>query len=167
MAQPITRRIRLTFVDTGESVVADLLDITAPATEPGEVTFYEAAKILTADIADDQPVAAFLTSAWPVVATGQKVLSVPWPEPMITDLAARQAVTKALFAADLAAGDRIALARSHDVRSLIAWQDRLSDAALAALQAQAVATTSVGPLIRFDLYDVPGMGVIYPRVVDQ
>jgi hypothetical protein len=149
------------------AVVANLLDITAPATMPGEVTFYEAAGVLTADIADDQPVAAFLTSAWPVVATGQKVLSVPWPEPMIVDLAARQAVAKALFAADLAAGDRIGLARRHNVRSLIAWQDRLSDAQLAVLQAQAVATTNVGPLIRFDLYDARGMGVIHPRVVDQ
>jgi hypothetical protein len=148
-------------------MVANLLDITAPATEPGEVTFYEAAGILSADIADDQPVAALLTSAWPVVATGQKVLSVPWPEPMIVDLAARQAVTKALFAADLVADDRIALARNHHVRSLIAWQERLSDAQLAVLQAQAVATISVGPLIRFDLYDVLGMGVIHPRVVDQ
>lgn len=32
MAQPTTRRIRLTFIDTGESVVADLLDDEAPRT---------------------------------------------------------------------------------------------------------------------------------------
>ncbi|WP_157898226.1 hypothetical protein [Yoonia vestfoldensis] len=148
-------------------LVAHIIGITAPATKPGAVTFYQAAETLTADIADDQPVAAFLTSAWPVVATGQKVLSVPWPEPLITDLAARQAVTKALFAADLAASERVALARRHDVRSLIAPQKRLSDAQRAVLQAQALATISAGPLIRFDLYDVPLVGVIDPRVMDQ
>lgn len=133
--------------------VARSIDITAPATAPGETTFFEAAATLTADLLDDEPVAALFNSAWPVVATRQKVLSVPWPEPMIADLAARQAATLALFAADLAEAERAAIAKSYGVRSLIASRAILSDETLAALEAQAVDVKHAGPLIRFDLYD--------------
>ena len=58
---------------------------------------YIAAERLTSDIPDDEQVAAFGLTAWPVVAAGQRVLSVPWPEPGITDLAERQEMTDALF----------------------------------------------------------------------
>ncbi len=114
---------------------------------------YVAAQHLTQDIPDDQQVGASRFVVWPVVATGQRVLSVPWPEPLIPDLAARQAATAALFAADLPADDRIALARAHGVRSLIAIKDLLPEAILSALRDQAVAISTSGQLIRFDLYN--------------
>jgi hypothetical protein len=113
---------------------------------------YVAAQHLTDDIPDDQQVGAGPFIEWPVVATGQRVLSVPWPEPLIPDLAARQAATAALFAPDLPADDRIALARAHGVRSLIAIEALLPEAILTVLRDQAVATSTSGRLIRFDLY---------------
>lgn len=114
---------------------------------------YTAAQALTDDIPDDQEVAAHPNVAWPVVATGQRVLSIPWPEPLIPDLAIRQDVTDALFAADLSAADRIALAQAHSVRSLIVQSARLRPGVLAALQEQAVSSETFGTLSRFDLYD--------------
>ncbi|HYD37474.1 MAG TPA: hypothetical protein VEA60_07665, partial [Allosphingosinicella sp.] len=42
---------------------------------------YLHAEALTRDIPDSEPVAAYDVFAWPIVATGQRVVSVPWPEP--------------------------------------------------------------------------------------
>ena len=58
---------------------------------------YASALALTRDIPDMQPVAVYDVAAWPVVATGQRALSEPWPEPGIPDLAIRQAATEQLF----------------------------------------------------------------------
>ena len=80
-------------------------------------------------------------------------MSIPWPEPLIDDLAMRQAATAALFSADLSAADRIALARAHGVRSLIVPPADLHPDALAALQDQTVFSETFGTLSRFDLYD--------------
>ncbi len=114
---------------------------------------YIAAQSLTDDIPDQQQVAAHPNIAWPIVATGQRVLSIPWPEPLIDDLAERQRATAALFSADLSAGDRVALARAQGVRSLIVQPARLTPSALETLQDQAVFSETSGTLSRFDLYD--------------
>jgi hypothetical protein len=53
----------------------------------------------------------------------------------------------------MSADDRIALARMHGVRSLIARTSLLPEDVLTALQDQSVSIEISGPLIRFDLYD--------------
>jgi hypothetical protein len=116
-------------------------------------SLYRAAQTLTADIPTGEEVAAYAYSAWPVVATGQRVVSVPWPEPMILDLAQRQAATVRLFSAEISAADRIDLAKSHGVRVLIANGVFLPEAVLLELRERAVRTAASGPLLRFDLYD--------------
>lgn len=128
-------------------------DIAAPEAGRAGESFYLSAKQLTDDIPDDEQVAAHPKTVWPVIATGQRALSIPWPEPLIDDLAMRQAATAALFSADLSAADRIALARRHGVRSLIVPPADLHPDALAALQDQAVSSQASGTLNRFDLSD--------------
>jgi hypothetical protein len=125
----------------------------SPEERSTKPNLYLAAQTLTDDIPDVQEVAAHPNAVWPMVATGQKTLSIPWPEPLIHDLAERQATTAALFATDMSADDRIALARMHGVRSLIARTSLLPEDVLTALQDQSVSIEISGPLIRFDLYD--------------
>lgn len=137
----------------GHGLFFDRFDTAAPEAGRAGESFYLSAKQLTDDIPDDEQVAAHPETVWPVVATGQRVLSIPWPEPLIHDLAMRQAATAALFSADLSAADRIALARAHGVRSLIFQPARLRPGVLAALQDQAVFSETFGTLSRFDLYD--------------
>lgn len=114
---------------------------------------YEAALRLTEEIPDREAVAAADLAAWPVVATGQRVLSIPWPEPGIADLAERQAATRALFDPALSREARIALAREAGVRTLIADSRFVPEDTLGALSTQAVTQTGEGTLRRFDLYD--------------
>lgn len=137
----------------GQGLFFDWFDIAAPEASRAGESFYLSAKQLTDDIPDDEQVAAHPETVWPVVATGQRVLSIPWPEPLIDDLAMRQAATAALFSADLSAADRVVLARAHGVRSLIVPPADLHPDALAALQDQAVFSETSGTLSRFDLYD--------------
>lgn len=120
---------------------------------PDGLTYHEAAHRLTADIPDTEEVAARGILAWPVVGTGQRVLSVPWPEPGIPDLAERQAATEALFDPALDREARIARARAAGVRTLLASAYRPDDPAIVALRDQAAAVTEAGPYLRFDLYD--------------
>lgn len=114
---------------------------------------YGAAQRLTADIPDAEPVAAFGLSAWPVVGTGQRVLSVPWPEPGIHDLSERQAATRSLFSQTLSTEERRELAQALGVRTLIAQWWPARDAAFAVLSGQAVETTQEGNMWRFDLFE--------------
>lgn len=117
---------------------------------------YEHSQLLTVDIPDSQPVAAYDVAAWPVAATGQKVLSVPWPEPMIHDLPARQHWIDELFDLRLSRAQRLALAKQRGIRTLILdrrfgpigkWRRRQ----LNLLRQQSLVTRQSGPLIRFDL----------------
>jgi hypothetical protein len=112
---------------------------------------YVATAQLLADQARTTQIAAHGLAAWPVVALGYKVVSVPWPEPMIADLAQRQALTAALFDPTISAVDRIALAQGADVQVLLADRRLLRPATLAVLRAQAVQTQIIGDLYRFDL----------------
>lgn len=112
---------------------------------------YAAALALTADIPDHEEVAAFDLTAWPVVGTGQRVHSVPWPEPGIADLAARQAATERLFDPALTAETRAAEAETLGIRTLIADRRIAPPEVLSALATQALHIAEEGTLIRFDL----------------
>ncbi|HEU0099261.1 MAG TPA: hypothetical protein VFQ67_10850 [Allosphingosinicella sp.] len=117
---------------------------------------YAAALALTRDIPDSEPVAAYDVFAWPIVATGQRVVSVPWPEPMIDGLAERQAAAERLFDPALTRDQRLRLARHWGAKVLIMdkkgpLRRKMPKRMLATLQAQSVRTTEAGHFIRFDL----------------
>ena len=117
---------------------------------------YEAALTLTRDIPDDRPVAAYDVFAWPVVATGQRVVSVPWPEPMIDRLGERQADAERLFDPSLTRDQRLALARKWGATTLILdrkgpLRRKMPGKLLAVLDAQSVRRTEAGQFIRYDL----------------
>jgi hypothetical protein len=116
-----------------------------------------AGAILTSDIPDNQEVAAFDVAAWPLVGQGQKTLSVPWPEPYIGDLAARQRKVDQLFEVRRPRAERIALAKRYGVRTLIldrrfGGRDAWRRWQLEILVSHAKSTKHVGPMWRFDLY---------------
>ncbi|WOK35347.1 hypothetical protein [Sphingomonas sp. C3-2] len=111
---------------------------------------------ITRDIPDQQPVAVWDVAAWPVVATGQRVISVPWPEPMIEGLAHRQAAVEQLFRPDLTREARLSLARHWGVKTLILdtngpLRREMPRNLLQTLQQQSVRSVKVGMFIRFDL----------------
>jgi hypothetical protein len=117
---------------------------------------YAAALALTRDIPDGEPVAAYDVFAWPIVATGQRVVSVPWPEPMIDGLAERQAAAERLFDPALTRDERLRLARHWGARTLIMdrkgpLRRKMPKGMLATLQAQSVRHSEAGRFIRFDL----------------
>lgn len=118
-----------------------------------KVNLFIAAQELTVDIPDNEQIAAFDTSAWPVVATGQKVLSIPWPEPGIADLAVRQQAVDVLFDPMLTAEERRAQAQSLGVRTLITLEYLLSQETINILYQQAAYSRSEGKLLRFDLFE--------------
>jgi hypothetical protein len=120
-----------------------------------------AAIALAADIPDNQEVAAYDVAAWPLTGIGQRVLSVPWPEPGIKDLAIRQRKVDELFDLRLSSEQRLHLARSYGVRTLVlderygprnvALRDWTPDQ-LHRFSIQSVRTLKSGPMWRFDLY---------------
>jgi hypothetical protein len=117
---------------------------------------YEAALALTRDIPDSEPVAAYDVFAWPIVATGQRVVSVPWPEPMIAGLADRQAAAERLFDPALTRGRRLALARHWGAKILIMdkkgpLRRKMPRGMIETLKAQSVRQSEAGDFIRFDL----------------
>jgi hypothetical protein len=117
---------------------------------------YTAALALTRDIPDGEPVAAYDVFAWPIVATGQRVVSVPWPEPMIDGLAERQAAAERLFDPALSRDERLRLARHWGTKTLIMdkrgpLRRKMPKNMLERLEAQSVRKTEAGLFIRFDL----------------
>lgn len=117
---------------------------------------YDAALALTRDIPDGEPIAAHDVAAWPIVATGQRASSVPWPEPMIADLALRQTDTERLFDPALTGHDRIALARRWGVRTLVVDDNGpirrpMPAGLIERLTQQSVRQSRAGSLVRFDL----------------
>ena len=121
-----------------------------------EGSAHAAALVLGADIPDREPVAAFDVAAWPLVATGQRALSVPWPEPGISDLQARQAATERLFDPALSRSERVALAERWGVRTLMMdrrgpLRRKMPAGLVERLREQALAFRSVGPFLRFDI----------------
>jgi hypothetical protein len=118
---------------------------------------YEAAKLLTADIPDSEPIAGYDVSVWPIVAVGQRTISVPWPEPGIPDLRERQLLVGRLFDSSLSRDQRVSLARSAGVRVLIMDEQgplrrRMPSQLIERLNRQSVRHSRAGPLLRFDLY---------------
>lgn len=112
---------------------------------------------LTKGIPDMQPVAAYDVAAWPMVATGQRALSEPWPEPGIPDLWARQDATNELFDPRLTRSQRIAVAKKWGVRSLVMHQRGAIHRGVPAdliptLKRQSVRVEQAGNFLRFDLY---------------
>jgi hypothetical protein len=118
---------------------------------------YKESEALTAAIPDNQQIAAYDVAALPIAATGQKVLSIPWPEPMISDLSQRQALTERLFDPHTSKEQRIALAKAVGIRTLILdvrfgpkrmweyWE-------VYRFNQQARRSTAAGPMRRYDLY---------------
>jgi hypothetical protein len=112
---------------------------------------YAAAGQLLRDVPDNYQVAALDLVAWPVVATGQKVLSVPWPEPMIHDLGERQAATKMLFDPALSKTTRLDHARKLGVRTLIVDERYTDRSTIEVLRSHSDTDRKLAPLVRFDL----------------
>ena len=117
---------------------------------------YAAAQALTRDLPDNEPVAAYDVAAWPIVATGQRAVSVPWPEPMIDGLALRQAAAERLFDPALTRGQRLSLARQWGARTLILdkrgpLRRRMPKDLMRTLRAQSVRHAESGTFVRFDL----------------
>lgn len=117
-------------------------------------SIYEAAQTLTHNIPDSEQVAAHSLAAWPIVGVGQKVLSIPWPEPAIHDLHERQAASNLLFDDGISREERIENARKLGVRTLIADRRFLPMSTVALLRSQSVSSEAAGPLMRFDLFDL-------------
>jgi hypothetical protein len=118
----------------------------------------QAALRLTSDIPDSQQVACYDVSAWPVAALGQKVLSIPWPEPLISDLDQRQAQTRALFDPEISMAERRRLAAKDGVRTLLLdWRFNprsnkpWTAEQLRKLGAGARSVSQAGPMVRIDL----------------
>lgn len=119
-------------------------------------TVDDAARDLTADIPDDIPVAAYDVAAWPVVASGQKVVAIPWPDPLIGDLERRQAANSRLFDISLSKAERHRLASQWGTRTLIlderyAWERLPRTQLILKLASHSVAVRRHGPMWRFDL----------------
>ena len=117
---------------------------------------YRDAQLLLRDIPDSVPVAAYDVAAWPIVASGQRVVSVPWPEPMIDGLAERQAAAERLFDPALTRDQRLALARRWGAKSLVMNSNGplrrpMPKDMLKRLEEQSVRWYRSGPFVRFDL----------------
>ena len=113
---------------------------------------YTSALRLTQDIADSEQIAAFHETAWPIVATGQKVLSIPWPEPAIRNLSERQAITSKLFDPNLPSEERILLMDRANVPTLIVDRRMISGKSLGVLKDQADEVRVDGYFARFDFW---------------
>ncbi|MEL6682544.1 MAG: hypothetical protein AAFQ09_07850 [Pseudomonadota bacterium] len=114
----------------------------------------EAAQELTNDIPNDQAIVASEFAVWPVVATGQRVLSIPWPEPGIHDLRDRQKITNALLDPVISAQDRLALAREHGIRTIVVSARYFPAHGQQMLNAISDTRRENGEFIRFDLFDL-------------
>jgi hypothetical protein len=135
--------------------VTTITGLRADYKETGDIS--AASQRITADLPPSEPVAAYDVAAWPIVATGRRVGSVPWPEPMIGDLLERQAVTTRLFDPRLNPRQRRALAGRLGVKVLIVdkrgkLEERMGPGALLKLEADAAKVRSDGPLVRLDLF---------------
>jgi hypothetical protein len=118
---------------------------------------FEAARTLTSDLPDSEPVAGYDVAVWPIVATGQRAISIPWPEPGIPDLAKRQQLVEQLFDPALTRVQRQGVARRVGVRVLIMDKEGplrrdMPPKLIETLERQSVRQSKAGPFLRFDLY---------------
>lgn len=114
-------------------------------------TVLEAAQSLTAGIDNDQEIAAHGNVAWPIVALGQAVHAIPWPEPGIVDLTQRQLAQSQLFTKDLTKHERLEAAQALGLNTLIVDTRKFPEDALLILDAHAAKAQQVGPFKRYDL----------------
>ncbi|MEO6247434.1 MAG: hypothetical protein ABIO85_02465 [Sphingomicrobium sp.] len=115
-----------------------------------------AAAYLTKDLPPNEIIAAYDVASWPVVAAGHRVVSIPWPEPMIVDLAERQRMTEQMFDPLLSKLHRQALFRQAKVRVMIldlrfGPNGHWTMQSLGPLIAQAHSFRRSGSLVRFDV----------------
>ena len=96
--------------------------------------------------------AGLSTAAFPIAASGRRVLSTPFGEPLVEDFEKRQAATKALFEPALDAVTRAELARRHGVRYLVVDARYSPPALRQRLAAGAVGVRRSGVLLRYQLY---------------
>ena len=108
-----------------------------------------AARALTADIPSDAVIAGETTASFPVAANGRRVLSTPFAEPMVTDLAERQADSAALFDPSKSAAERSAIARRRGVSYLIVDVRTASPETLRMLASEASEPRRAGELVRY------------------
>ena len=115
-----------------------------------------AATDLTKNLPPKEIIAAYDVASWPVVAAGHRVVSIPWPEPMIEDLAERQRLTEQMFDPLLSKAQRQALFRLAKVRVMIldlrfGPSGHWTMQSLGPLIAQAHSVRRSGSLVRFDV----------------
>jgi hypothetical protein len=96
-------------------------------------------------------VAADGLAAWPLVASGVKVVATPLPEPLIHDQAQRQADNAALFSPDTPLSVRRAILARYGVRSMVVDKDFLPPGEEQTLAPVAAPAAVSGPLIRYDV----------------
>lgn len=96
--------------------------------------------------------AGLSTAAFPIAASGRRVLSTPFAEPLVADFEARQAATNALFDPALDAATRADLARRHGVRYLVVDARTSPPGLRQRLKAGSIGVMRSGPLLRYQLY---------------
>lgn len=112
---------------------------------------YSIGQQLTADMPKTEPIAVAPQAVWPIVASGQRVVSIPWPEPGIRDLAQRQQANASLFDPALSRADRLAVAQRYGANTLIVDTRFLPSNVVETLRDQAVYVEQIASIVRFDL----------------
>jgi len=92
------------------------------------------------------------TAAFPIAASGRRVLSTPFAEPLVADFEARQTATNALFDPALDAASRAGLARRYGVRYLVVDARTSPPGLRQRLKAGSIRVMRSGPLLRYQLY---------------
>jgi hypothetical protein len=113
-----------------------------------------AAKALTRGLPRCTGIAGFETASFPIVATGRRMMSTPFAEPLVADMAKRQADTRALFDPAKPAAVRQALAARRNVHFLVVDDRATPPAILRMLQAEADGWRRAGYLILFRVPNV-------------
>lgn len=96
--------------------------------------------------------AGLSTASFPIAASGRRVLSTPFAEPLVADFEQRQAATNALFDPKLNASGRAELARRHRVRYLVIDERNSPPVLRQRLTAGSIGVMRSGPLLRYQLY---------------
>jgi len=122
------------------------------ALRPVGPSTFESAQVMVEDIPKTEEVAVHGIAAWPVVANGQRVLSIPWPEPGIQDLGTRQASLSELFGDAVSWEQRLRIAKSLNVKTAIVDDRLIHPTILAQFSEKSVAHRRHGMMWRFDLY---------------
>ena len=96
--------------------------------------------------------AGLITAAFPIAASGRRVLSTPFAEPLVADFEQRQAATRALFNPALNGAMRADLARRYGVRYLVVDVRYSPPVLRQRLAAGSIGVMRSGVLLRYQLY---------------